>query len=272
VQFLPTYPLIDGFVNPLPKPFDVLFASMIYLIPFLALILATLLLYDGLTLIKQKPTPGSENGAGRNLSSHRTGWMSLASLILSGLLYGSSFYNLYWQFLWDSTTDSWDIFLLFGPFIAVLVSGVLLSGTLRGRNKLNGLLYTVLLAAVILTVYTQAKQIDYYQLTESHAAQVSLAIETYFAREGRYPQNLRQIVPWTMLSLPKPVIINGQHWCYQSGDGYYRLGYVSRDHWSSPYLSVRVYKSVGMVPGLPELCEAEIKAMIAREPMFSVIE
>jgi hypothetical protein len=197
--------------------------------------------------------------------------MALASLILSGLLYGSSFYNLYWQFLWDSTTDSWELFLLIGPFTAVLVSGVLLSETLRGREKLYGLLYTVLLAAVVLTVYTQAKQIDYRQLTESHAAQVSRAIERYYAREGRYPQNLRRLVPWTMLSLPKPVIITGQDWCYQSGDGYYRLGYVARDHWSSPYLSVQVYKSIGTVPDLPELCEAEIEAMIASDPIFSVI-
>jgi hypothetical protein len=60
VLFLPSYQLIDRFVSPVPKPFDVLYASMIYLIPFLALILATLLLHNGFTLIKQKPPSEGE--------------------------------------------------------------------------------------------------------------------------------------------------------------------------------------------------------------------
>jgi hypothetical protein len=124
---------------------------------------------------------------------------------------------------------------------------------------------------VILSVYTLAKKTDYHQLTETHAATVARAVDTYYARKGHYPQSLRQLMPWTVLSLPKPVIMSGQDWCYQSGEGYYRLGYVSRDQWSSPYLSVRVYKSVGTLPDLPALCEAETDAIIARESIFSVV-
>jgi hypothetical protein len=213
-----------------------------------------------------------ENGTVRNPSTIRNIWIALASLILSDLLYGSSLYNLYWQSIWDSTTDSMNIILLIGPLMAVLVSGALLSGILRGWNRLYSLLYTAFLAGVVILVYTFAKRTDYHQLTVTHAATVTRAVDTYYAREGRYPQSLGQLVPWTVLWLPKPVIMHGQDWCYQSGEAFYRLGYVWRDQWSSPYLSVRVYKSEGTVPDLPALCQAETDAIIARESIFSVID
>jgi hypothetical protein len=272
VLFLPSFRWIDTIVSPFPKPFDSIYAGIIYLFPLLALILATFLLFIGLTLIKLQGPSGVENGTVRNPSIQHNIWNALASLILSDLLYGSSLYNLYWQSIWDSTTDSMNIILLIGPLIAVLVSGALLSGILRGWNRLYSLLYTAFLAGVVILVYTFAKRTDYHQLTVTHAATVTRAVDTYYAREGRYPQSLGQLVPWTVLWLPKPVIMHGQDWCYQSGEAFYRLGYVWRDQWSSPYLSVRVYKSEGTVPDLPALCQAETDAIIARESIYSVID
>jgi hypothetical protein len=165
-----------------------------------------------------------------------------------------------------------NLILLLGPLFAVFVSGALLSGTLWVRKLFYGLLYTLFLAAVVLFVYFSAKRIDYHMLTEKHAATVARAVDAYYARQGHYPQSLRQLVPWRVLALPKPVILYGEDWCYQSGEGYYRLGYVSRDQWSSPYLSVMVYKSAGAVPEVPGLCEAETDAIIARESIFSVVK
>lgn len=270
--FLPTYQWIDTVVSPFRKPFDAFYSGLMYLIPLLALILATLLLFNGLARIKQQPASGAKNGAGVKPASQPTAWIAVSSLVLSGLLFGSAFYILYYQFIWDSATDSLGILLLFGPLFAVLVSGLFLSGSLRGRNMVYGLLYTLFLAAVVVSVYTAAKKVDYRQLTEKRAAAVTRALDAYYARQGRYPPSLRQLAPWTLLVLPKPVIMHGQDWCYQSGAGYYRLGYVSRDHWSSPYLSVRVYQTAGAAPDHPALCEAETDAIIARESIFSLIK
>ena len=61
----------------------------------------------------------------------------------------------------------------------------------------------------------------------------ALLIETYYSREGRYPQDLPQLTTRYVLSLSGPVIINGQGWCYDGGNHYYRLGYVYREHWKT---------------------------------------
>ena len=66
-----------------------------------------------------------------------------------------------------------------------------------------------------------------------------------------------------MLRIPLPMILPGQYWCYQGGSNYYRLGLVYRQHWSSPYFSVRVYASAGNVPDGGWECDerlAEAKA------------
>ena len=66
------------------------------------------------------------------------------------------------------------------------------------------------------------------------AAQVSQAVERYYAQEGRYPEKLQQLIPWYLLSVPEPVLINGLDWCYDGGADYFRLGYADREHWSAP--------------------------------------
>lgn len=71
-----------------------------------------------------------------------------------------------------------------------------------------------------------------------------------------------------MLALPEPVIIYGQNWCYESGDGYYRLGYVDREHWSDPRLIGRIYKAEGQTSEQSLMCEAEITAIQQSNPDY----
>ena len=73
-------------------------------------------------------------------------------------------------------------------------------------------------------VSARAQRVDFRQLKGERTGWTSQAIETYYARKGSYPQDLRQLTPWYVLSLPGPVIIYGQDWCYDGGDDYYRLG------------------------------------------------
>jgi hypothetical protein len=270
--FLPSYRWIDKVEIPFLKPFGAMYAGMLYLIPILALILATVLLSNGLSLVRQQSGSGGESGAGIEFSNQRIGRIAMTSVILSGILFLVTFYKLFYQAVWDSTTDSVNGVLLFGPFSAALISGAFISGRLSGRRKLYGFLYAVCLAAMILSVYNHAKKTNYYELTEAHADRIARSLYAYHSLTAQYPKNLRQLVPWTMLWLPKPVIMHGQDWCYQSGENYYRLGYVSRGPWSSPYLSVRYVASAGALPHHPDLCKAETEAILAREPIFSVVE
>ena len=103
----------------------------------------------------------------------------------------------------------------------------------------------------MLVVMVAAQQVDYRVLTRARAERMAQAIESYDTREGRYPQSMRQLVPRQALILPRPVVLYGQDWCYDSGAEYYRLAYVERQHWSAPILIVRVFKSGGNSPRSP---------------------
>jgi len=110
-------------------------------------------------------------------------------------------------------------------------------------------------------VSARAQRIDFRQLTVERAEQVSQALENYYSQEGRYPQDLQHLTPGYMLSLPVPVIIFGQNWCYDGGDVYYRFGYVYREHWSDPRLIGQVYATKGKLPDLNRMCDGEVVAL-----------
>jgi hypothetical protein len=260
ILLLPSYPLVPDHTNPYhPDPFYRLYASTRYLLPLLAWLPASLLLSFGLAGMQSLPAaPG--------------GWRAAASLALSAILLIYSIYDLYLQFVWYQTADSVYVGLLLVPIIAAFIAGLIFTHPLEGSKKWYGFGYSVFLVAALFTAFSIAIRVDYHQLTETRAGQVSRAIERYYAREGHYPTTLTQLVPWTRLSLPGPVIISGQDWCYQSGEGYYRLGYVSRDNWSSPYLHIRTYQQAGAVPEIPALCADETEAIMARSRVYSVVE
>jgi hypothetical protein len=136
-----------------------------------------------------------------------------------------------------------------------------------GRTKLAGFFYLLLIPALVV-ISARAQRVDFRRLTEQRAERVAQAIEAYHARTGRYPQDLRQLTPWYVLSLPGPLIIYGQAWCYDAGQDYYRLGYVYRKHWSDPRLTGRIYQTNGQVPDLHPMCEEQVIALQKRYPDY----
>jgi len=121
---------------------------------------------------------------------------------------------------------------------------------------------------LMVAVSASAQRVDFRQLTEERAKHVAQAIESYYAKEGHYPQDLRQLTPQYALSLPGPVILYGQDWCYDGGADYYRLGYVYREHWSDPRLSGRICATKGRVPDLDGMCEEQVIALQERYPDY----
>jgi hypothetical protein len=282
-------------------PFASLMAISLCLILSTALVMAALLLYSGLNvssqylgvgaglapaqagnrkglpllfekirlnLYQERQKAGAGDGAGSPAQRKHAGRTAAACFVLSALLIARSLHNLYWFMLWDTTNDPLGYLWLDIPGLAVLFSGVMLLIALPGRARLAGFLYALFIPALMIAVSARAQGIDFRQLTQERAARVSQAIETYHAREGRYPHDLRQLIPWYSLSLPGPVIIYGQDWCYAGGDDYYRLGYVDREHWSDPLLTGRMYTTKGEAPDLPAICAAEIAALEKRYPFF----
>jgi hypothetical protein len=192
----------------------------------------------------------------------------VASLLFCAVLLATALYDLYWFTVWDNSSDSLGLLWLLIPSAFVLISCISLEIALPGRSKTVGAAY-LLIIAVMFVVSLGAQQIDYRKLTELRASQISQAIEDYRGQEGRYPGSLQQLFPWFYIALPSPVIIYGQNWCYDGGEKYYRLGYVSRPHWSAPIVTGETYRSVGEIPSLPAMCSSEIAALQANFPFLA---
>lgn len=218
----------------------------------IALIVAAFLIYTGLD---QQTAPGTA----------RILWFPLA---LSSLLLVKIFHSLFWFMIWDTTYDALSIFWLPVPILAVVFSTIMLVVTLPGWRKATGMVYGVLLIPLVITISYLAWQVDFRQLTDERAEQVSHLVEAYYAREGRYPDDLSQLTPHYALTLREPVIIYPQDWCYQSGADYYALGYVNRDHWSDPRLYGVISASAGHTPPGLQMCTAEISAIQERFPDY----
>lgn len=239
--------------------------TLLWMFP-VALVTVALLLHSGLKRLDEWRNMGALEGGASQAQRKRIGKATLLVFALGALLLAKTLDNLYWFMIWDATTDPLGYLWLAIPISAVLLSGVVLCIALPGRTKLAGFLYSLFILALIIGVSARAQRVDLRQLTEGRAERITQAIETYYAREGRYPQNLQRLTPGYILSLPGPVIIYGQDWCYQGGKDYYRLGYLDREHWSSPILFGRVYSAKGHSPLKMDICQPAIDTYRTQHP------
>jgi hypothetical protein len=250
-----------------PRPSETARLFPLFWVAFIALVAVAPLLHSGLRLYQT--WKNRRDSAGRVFkASHGQAGQVVLVFILAALILFKALQYVYWLLFWDGRTDGLGIFWLVFPILAALIVGVLLTNLWTGWLKLPGLGYTLLIPALLITIFTSTGQIDVRRLTEARAGQVSQAIQSYYARHGRFPTSLSQLPPWELLSLPGPAIIIGQDWCYTGGDEDYRLGYLDREHWSSPHLIGRVAAAGGAPPALPPVCEQEAAALQARHPNF----
>ena len=255
------------------EPFGSLEALTLFLIPSVALIVAALLLYSGLGIYKKwqdaKHLENAEALKDKDTNTLRNQAGKLAAILILGtILIAKAFHNFYWLTVWDNTTDPLGYIWLVFPIFAAFFSGLLLSILLPTGQKWVGIGYALLISALMISVSADAQRADIRVLTEKRAERVSQALESYYAREGTYPQDLQQLIPRDILSLPEPMIIFGQAWCYDAGADYYRLGYIYRLDWSDPRLIGRIYKAEGQMPDLPLACEHEVAAIKERDPHY----
>lgn len=250
-----------------PGETETTFTYLLAMLP--ALIVAALLIFLGMTSFSKRyaeSTDQPRNSRGQPKLSRRMGGVVL---ILAAALVVAVVYDYYWFIVWDATGDSLGVLWLILPALVILIAGGELLDVLPDKARFAGVLYWLLIP-ILFAVSHVAGGVNFRQLTEEHAAQTSRAIESYYAREGHYPQSLGQLVPRDALFLPGPVILYGQDWCYDGGQDYYRLGYVYREHWSNPHLLGRLYKAEGSVPAVPALCTVEITTLEKRYAWFAL--
>ena len=156
----------------------------------------------------------------------------LGSLIwrlgLAAILIGGSAYYQFWEGVWSSAhARAFEDHLPFAHFIFSLIAGMFLAIVLRGWRRLAGPAFAILVTAFVTLIFTLGWNVSAFDLTEHRAEQVNQAIESYYHDYGRYPDSLEALTPNYLLFLPAPVVVHNAGWCYQGGDHFYRLGYVS---------------------------------------------
>lgn len=160
------------------------------------------------------------------LSWGRLGWR----LALAAILMISSAYVVFWDGIWSAAhARAFEDHLPFAHVLFSLIAGVLLALSLRGRRRLAGPVYVVLMGVATTLALIWGWQVSAFELTERRAAQVNQAITQFQQDKGRYPASLAELTPRYLLYLPPPVVTHQGGWCYQGGEDYYRLGYVSGD-------------------------------------------
>jgi hypothetical protein len=213
---------------PLPRLrefYQINFSFLLLVVPAL-LALSTLLILQAFR-VKDRLTSSRPQESGPSRSSQSR--LGTLSLVTGGLLLLGSSYRLYWFLVWDSTDDSIGS-LAFMPLLAAAVAcGFWLTLSTPVEFKTARLLFLFALPLLLFGTYYLASQTDFRRLSENRLERVGQAVEAYYARESRYPQNLRQLVPRYLLSLPDPVFIYGQDWCYQAGEDGFQLAYLTRD-------------------------------------------
>lgn len=239
------------------------------LLPCLGLIGSAILLAVGIRGLFVK-APDSQSGDASSVEKTKPAsrLIALAALILAVLILAGGLYHLYWLLLWDNTYDPLGVIYLFLPILAVLFASALLAELQTGKRQWLGLGYAGLALTLTVGVFLSAKTVDNQSLTEARASRIAQALEAYHESQGTYPESLRQLTPGTMLAIPEPVIMHGQSWCYQGENQAYRLGYVDREHWSSPELYAMVAITRGDYSGRSDLCGVEIAEMKTTYPDF----
>jgi hypothetical protein len=189
------------------------------------------------------------------------------------ILYGYLLYSYFWLWLWDGIDDGIrGLFMIVASVMTAISTGLVMVMTISGWRRWMGLAFAILVTVPLyLTVITgmgMDGSVSNYTVTEERAARIQQAIENHHARTGWYPLDLEELIPGEMLRLPLPMIMPGQGWCYQGGSNHYRLGAVYREHWSSPYLSVRVYATAGNVPEGPWECDERLAEAMSQSGFF----
>jgi hypothetical protein len=181
----------------------------------------------------------------------------LWGLVLALIFLAGVSYQMYWDGIWSSAHDrAFEDHLPFAHFLFSMLAGVMLTLTLRGSRRWMGPIYILLVTSIAVLMLTLGWGVSAFEMTERRAAVVNNAINDYDQENGVYPASLAELSPRYLLFLPPPVIVRTGGWCYQSGDEFYRLGYISGDFtYFDRDFKIETHAQVGDMPASSWNCD-----------------
>lgn len=199
----------------------------------------------------------------------RRGKRALLQAALALALLGTLAHLIFWASVWDQTSDGLGGLFLSRPSALVAVgAGMAMAVALNGRRRAAGLLFSVVVPLLLYQSFELGWQVSYHEMTERRAERIAQALADYRENEGTYPPALEALTPRYLLRVPQPVELQGEPWCYQGGDEFYRLGAFSREFFSMP-VKLQVYQAVGQ-PDSVWACEEQVAEM--KERYYSPME
>jgi len=181
----------------------------------------------------------------------------LWNLVFIGILLTGMAYQAAWDGIWSSAhARAFEDHLPFIQFMLSLAAGIFLALTLRGWRRWVGPLYFVLVTAVAVVALSQGWKLSAFKMTEHRASSVNAAIESYYQENRIYPDDLAELSPRYLPVILPPVVVRTGGWCYQSGEEFYRLGYISGDftYFDSDF-RVETYAQAGDLPASGWVCD-----------------
>lgn len=195
---------------------------------------------------------GLHHWADSGAAGRRGLFMSLALALLTLALVGL---YVFWGSVWDQTMDLGFGFLAV-PFVTgtAVAAGMAMSVVLEGKQRLVGLAFMLLLPLLFYQLHALGLNAPYHAYNEQRAARIAAALDDFYEREGHYPETLTSLVPRDLLSVPQPILLHGEQWCYQGGTDFYRLTAFYQQHWAS-LISLKIYATQGEFPPGEWVCE-----------------
>jgi hypothetical protein len=188
-------PALDNLFRSPPQWLAVPVFALWMLIPVLPPVLAAVLITRG---ARSLTIPGASEKPGPHTLP-----AALTHFFLALALLAAHAYTIYWGSIWDQTSDGLTgiFYALYGSVTAI-AAGMVLVVTLPGRWRAAGLLFAVLVPALLFQAFHAGWDVSYRDLTTARAARIAAALDQYYAREGRYPADLRALVPRDLLTVP----------------------------------------------------------------------
>lgn len=189
---------------------------------------------------------------------------TLSHLVLAGLLVlGLNAIVVRSGILIKATGRAAEDHLPFGEVLVAIIGGMVLTGAMQGRRRLAGLAFVTLVPALIAGSYALGWQFDPQAITRYRADRLTQAIVRYHTDVGVYPLSLTALTPNYLPFILGPLTGRDQVWCYESGQDYYRLGYVYYQRYygptfPDPYYEIKIHSSAGQLPDGSWICDDEL--------------
>ncbi|MCL5995983.1 MAG: hypothetical protein M1546_08000 [Chloroflexi bacterium] len=170
------------------------FAVLMSVLPGAVVPLAAVLFSTGL---QRLPQPQKIN---QGISALRPWAPVLLRLGLALLLLGYYVYTIVWLSIWDQTSDGLGgVWLSTQAQLVSVGAGMFMVMSTTGKRRAAGAIFAVLVPLLVTQANRWGWDVSYHALTEERAAHIRSAVESYHARNGRYPEALGELVPRDLL-------------------------------------------------------------------------